>query len=183
MADQGALWDTLYTSCMSGQRLYYPHPTIFTDTNNGIPTATVFKIKQLVPYALMREVIDAGDDTDKSADMSPFSQRDNPAHQHLSNHMSDFCTMLNQQSYTNRQRPLSVNILNNWLTSPFDQWLEGFCEQHWFQAEWFQQKGAHSWDDYAILIKVNTPIPGSVQDFEEGYGQAFVMTKMMYDIT
>ena len=171
--DMDNMLDTLYTSCMNGQRLYYPHPTIFDDPRNGKKTATAFKIKQLVPYALLKDIVALSD-----AKLAPT----NPARKHMTDRMTDFCRMVTQQSFDNRVRPLSANILNNWLACPFDEWLEETCTEHWFDAEWFQEPQSKSWHDFAILIKVNVPILGSVAEFETGYGESFVMTKMMYEI-
>jgi hypothetical protein len=168
--DVNTMMDTLYTSCMSGQRIYYPYSTMFTDSRTGQKTATAFKIKQLVPYALLHDIAKI----DGTSDNAPM--------QHKTAVMTKFCEDVTKQSFDNRFRPLSASILNHWLASPFEEWLEETCTEHWFDAEWFQEPQSKSWDDFAILIKVNVPILGEVADFEQGYGESFVMTKMMYEI-
>jgi len=165
------LWRDLYVTLLNGQRVYYPEPQYFMQEQLGRRCCTIFKMKQLVPNELLMDLL----------------VEEYPEEKMRRNIQTDlYANRLKQEiaekTFNDAKRPLSQRITNQWLSNPFEEWLEEKCQWHWMTAEWYQDRedGHDPFGDYAFMVSVHTPVLQSVESFDEEYGEAFVMTKLMY---
>lgn len=166
------LWRDLFVTLMGGQRIYYPEPQYFIQEQLGRRCATIFKIKQAIPNGLFNDLL-----------IEEYPDKKKRPHGIQTDLYANRLKLeVAEKTWNNAKRPLSQRITYEWGITPFEEWLEETCEWHWMTAEWFQtqENGHDPFGDYAFMISVHTPLLMPQAEFDEAYGEAFVMTKLMH---
>jgi len=160
--------EDLHTSIMGGIRLYYPMPHYFTQEQLGKRCCTVFKMKQLVTWDLLSDLRFAEGGDHRQVKLSNYADR-------IKNDIASY-------TWKNRARPLSQSITYQWPASHFEEWLEDAVDEYWMTAEWFQKdyNDGSIDSDYAFMVSVHAVINCTQEEWDEQYGSAFIMTKMLY---
>jgi hypothetical protein len=164
------IWRDLYIMLMGGTRIYYPEPHYFMQEQLGVKCCTIFKMKQLVPADLLDDL-----------KFEEFGKKDKDWRR-LGNDL--YANRLKQEvtahHWNKGKRKLSQTITYEWGVTPFEEWLEENVNQYWMTAEWFQEENASPFSDFAFLVSVHVPIFVPQKEFDDEYGQALVMTKLMH---
>lgn len=163
------VWRDLYVTLMGGIRIYYPDPIYFTQEQLGRNCCTIFKMKQRISADLLSELR-----SEEYPDRKDQHKID----------LDLYADRLKQEVVANTwdkgPRKLSQSITYEWPATPFEDWLEDNVESFWMTAEWFQVEGAGPFDDFAFMVSVHTPLSVTKNEWDEAYGEAFVMTKLMH---
>ena len=163
-------WDELYFLAMNGNRIYYSMPTITCDPYSCKNTCLVFKIRQRINFGAIEEIRRLDRMIKKETYQPPL---------HNSNYMDKLCKDIAANTYKNKNTRIRQSIAHKWPASPFEEWMNKEHKSHWMTAKWFRGENAGPYDDFAILISVYVPVIGSIEKFEDRYGEAFVMTKLV----
>ena len=165
------IWRDLYVLAMNGTRVYYPEPQYFMQEQLGVKCCTVFKMKQLIMADLLQDL-----------KFEEFGKV-NKDWRKIGNDL--YADRLKQEiaahSWNNSHRKLSQTITNQWPATPFENWLEDKVDRFWMTAQWFQTENPHDGSDFAFLVSVHVPLTVPQAEWDADYGEAFVMTKLMYD--
>ena len=170
-AEYDALFNSIYTVALNGQRLYYPEPTVIYNDELRQDVCTVFKIRQRISRAAADDLFNMEFDSKSAA----YKQLDPSARADLIlNRLRDH---INADTKKTCQTPLRDRFSTQWPASPFEEWLDEAVHLHWMTAEWFKNE-KDPWSDYAVMTSVHVPIMGDRKKFLDEYGGSFVITKM-----
>jgi hypothetical protein len=156
---------------MGGIRIYYPEPHYFIQEQLGVKCCTIFKMKQRVPAGLLSDLRAAEHKDKKPAALRSIG---------LDLYANRLKDEIVRKTWATANRPLSQRITYEWPASPFEEWLDENVQTHWMTAEWFQESGMGPEGDFAFMISVHAPINCTQQEWDEAYGEAFVMTKLLH---
>lgn len=168
-------FDHLFTATVStlvdGRRLYYSEPLIEFEPRLQTYSALVFKINQIITTDTLERLIEAENLSNEARNrMSP------------TRYVDQFKDAIKHNSWTHQEK-FSNRINYKWPASPFESWLEESFPRHWMTMQYYQNgdqnKGYVRYDNFASMINVYVPVY-DLETFKQEYGEAFVLTKMMY---
>jgi len=177
-----ALWRTAYVLLMGGERIFYENLSVFQDPAfPGHDCCTLFSIKQRLTSHLADDILVAsgllkkGNPTPKTLESSGSKRIGTDViADRLKDHIRD-------NTRGDMNRPLSSRITADWQQNDIETFFEENCPMHWMTAAWYQQYDTFdAYGDFAFLIKVHAPIIGPTEKFMDGYGENFVMTKLIH---
>lgn len=171
-----ALWNLLLESALSGVRIYYSEPTIEYDLHLHQNIATVFRVRQRIGFAALEDL--------KNLE-TPNGQPVRMGDMEIESYLHRFCKEIKSESWRTSKQSFSSRFKYMWPASPFEEWLEGEHDSHWITANWYAPETENVVSetyyvnsDYAIILSVKAPLTCSVQEYQDRYGSAFVLTKL-----
>jgi hypothetical protein len=169
-AEYDALFQSIYTAAMNGQRLYYAEPAIVYDSALGRDVCTVFKVKQRIN----RDHADQLFNMEFDKNSAVYKQLGINRADLIMDRLRDY---IKSETMSTSNVPLRSRFAFGWPASPFEEWLDETSPLHWATAEWFKRED-DPWSDYATMVSVHVPIMGDRKQFLDDYGGSFVLTKM-----
>lgn len=166
VASYNQLWRSLYVAAINGQRIHYSKPSFEKDEQQR-DVCTIFKIKQRIHFT------DIEDLHGYEHDRTFKNVKD------LDKYMDLLCKEIESHTRKMSSRPIGQRITHMWPTGPFEEWIDETHHEHWMTANWFKDE-SRQFSDYATVISVKAPITIPLKDYEQEYGEAFVMTKIGY---
>lgn len=171
-AQYAMIWRKMWVLAMNGQRIYYNTPKITYDDRVGRDVALLFKMKQVIPYNDLADLLDMEFTGTTAKKLGP-----NPTELY----MTRMVEQIKEDTWKTKNKKLHERITYNWPACEFDNWADETFDQHWMTAKFFQEKGLDWYDwyrDYALLVNVYVPLTMTRAEFDNDYGNSFVMTKL-----
>lgn len=161
---------TLWTLAMNGRRYYFPYCTIEYNSDLGQDVAVLFQSKQVIPGDLLDELLELEFSIEERKQMG----RDG-----LNAYMNRLVDSIKNDTLKQPKRRLSGLITELWPVCDFDEWLEETVEYPWMTASY---QVVDDWSlgsrYFKLTCKYHAIVNMPRQQFEDGYGSAFLMTKM-----
>lgn len=174
------IWQSIYMSVWGGTRHYSTFPTIYKDDRINSPVATLFTISSVVKREDLDELI--------HIEFGPYKDRKKFSKNYVApdlmlNRLKD---QIAAHTWSTRENPISSRITHMWPDSPFSEWMEKEHKIHWATARWSELNTGGGYMEgiwlYQFDITLHAPITGTPEEYNDAWGEAIVMTKMLEGI-
>lgn len=162
----------LYTLATSGQRIYFPELSYINVEGVQHPVAILFKMKNRLPGDIIEDCL-----------LAEYPNRDSrPKGVGPELYLNRLSDLVKERTWQNLNQKFSERVTFSWPASTLEEWMEEKHDCHWMTMQWFRNESNSGFSfDYASLTTVYVPIRESIEEYNDEYGSAFVMTKLMHD--